>query len=137
MKPLASLSLAGVIAIAVLAPAHAGSVAVAGNWSGEMRQIDTENESKYPMTLSLQGNKGTSSYPTLKCGGTWSRISETKDGYAIYKEKIINEPGGTCIDGIAIVQPYAGKLMLGWFASFEGAPTLASAVLAKEAQSGP
>jgi hypothetical protein len=86
------------------------------------------------MTLQLQGAKGTSTYPTLKCGGVWSRIGETKEGYAIYKEKVINEPGADCIDGIAVVHTYAGKLMLGWYGSYEGAPSLASATLAPEAK---
>jgi hypothetical protein len=132
MKVLASLSLAVIVASAAASPSMAGGVNVAGMWSGEMRQIDVDQETKYPMLLSLKGNKGTSSYPTLKCSGSWSRIGETKEGFAIYKEKITNEPGGSCIDGITIVQPYAGKLTLGWFATFDGAPTVASAVLAKD-----
>jgi hypothetical protein len=119
-------------AVAFASPVLAGSSPISGNWSGDMRQIDIDRESKYPMTLTLQGNKGTSSYPTLKCGGVWSRIGETKEGYTIFKEKVINEPGGTCIDGIAVVHAYAGKLVLGMFNAYEGAPGLASAVLAKE-----
>jgi hypothetical protein len=136
MNVFASISLAVGVAVAVAAssPAMAGGSAVAGSWSGEMRQIDPDGESKYPMTLVLQGTKGTSSYPTLKCGGTWSRIGETKDGYVIYKEKVANDDGGSCIDGVVIVRVDAGKLILGWFAAFEGTPSLASAVLEKEAK---
>jgi hypothetical protein len=47
---------------------------------------------------------------------------------------VTNEPGGSCIDGIVTVTTDAGKLVLGWYAAFEGAPSLASAVLNKDAQ---
>src|SRR5262245_11296639 len=106
MNVLASLALAAVAAVAA-SPAFAGAPKIAGSWSGDMRQVDVDRESKYPMTLTLQGSKGTSSYPSLKCGGAWSRVGETKEGYAIYREKVINEPGGTCIDAIMVVHIYA------------------------------
>jgi hypothetical protein len=115
-----------------VAPAIAGERGVSGSWSGEMRQIDPTVETRYPMVLRLDGETGASLYPTLKCGGAWARIGETKDGYTIYKETVVNEPGATCIDGYAIVHAGDGKLVLGWFASFEGAPSLASAVLSKD-----
>ena len=99
-----------------------------------MRQVDPTQETSYPMTLTITGAKGQSSYPTLNCGGSWSRIGETKEGYSIFKEAVVNEPGASCIDGVAIVYPDGGKLVLGWFGSFEGTPTLASAVLEREAK---
>ena len=122
------------VAIVVASPAFAGAPSVAGNWSGQMRQIDPSKETSYPMTLTLSGKKGTTSYPTLKCGGTLARVAEAKGGYTIYKETVTNESGGGCIDGVLIVQPDAGNLILGWFAGFEGEPSLASAVLAKAAK---
>ena len=127
---------ASVVFLAVVAasPAFAGSAGISGNWSGDMRQIDPSEEKSYPMTLTLSGKKGKTSYPTLKCGGTLTRVAEVTGGYTIYKETVANEPGGGCIDGVVIVQPDAGKLVLGWFAGFEGEPSLASAVLSKEAK---
>lgn len=133
MKLFASISFA-VGAAVTASSAIAGGAGVSGSWSGEMRQIDVDRESKYPMMLTLQGAKGTSSYPSLKCGGAWTRVGQTKDGYAIYHERIINEPGGTCIDGIFVARADAGKLIIGWFGVYEGAPGLASAVLEKEAK---
>jgi hypothetical protein len=118
-------------ALLSVAPALAGGDGVSGNWSGEMRQIDPAQETRYPMILKLDGETGASLYPTLNCGGAWTRIGETKDGYAIYKETVVNEAGANCIDGYAIVHPDDGKLVLGWFAAFEGSPSLASAVLTK------
>jgi hypothetical protein len=104
-----------------------------GAWTGEMRQVDADRETRYPLMLSLKGAKGTTTYPTLKCGGTLSRVGTTKSGYVIFQETVKNDPGGSCIDGIVMVTTDAGKLVLGWYAAFEGAPSLASAVLNKDA----
>jgi len=122
---------AGFVAAGSVA-ARAGDASLAGSWAGEMRQVDPDRESRYPMTLVLKGKSGETSYPTLKCSGKLTRISETKSGYAIYQETVTNDPGGFCIDGIVTVTTDAGKIVLGWFAAFEGSPSLASAVLARE-----
>ena len=123
-----------VAAVLSIAPTMAGDPDVSGRWSGEMRQVDPAEETRYPMILRLDGETGASLYPTLNCGGAWTRIGETVQGYAIYKETVVNEPGAHCIDGLAIVYPDGGQLVLGWFAAFEGTPSLASAVLAKDAK---
>ncbi|MEQ1865470.1 MAG: hypothetical protein ABL996_12585 [Micropepsaceae bacterium] len=128
MRVLASFA---AIALSTMS-AWAGGASVSGNWSGEMRQVDPTRETSYAMTLTITGAKGKSSYPSLNCSGTWARIGETKEGYAIFKETVLNEAEASCIDGLAIVRIDAGKLVLGWFASFEGTPSLASAVLARE-----
>jgi hypothetical protein len=124
---------ASIAAVAVLAasPAFAGSPGPSGTWSGQMRQIDKLQEKTYPMELTFAGKKATTSYPSLKCVGALSKIAEVKGVYTIYKETIKNDEGGACIDGLVIVQQDADKLILGWFAAFEGEPTLASAVLAR------
>ena len=96
-----------------------------------MRQIDKLEEKTYPMELTFAGKKATTSYPSLKCAGALSKVAEVKGLYTIYKETIKNDEGGACIDGLVIVQQDAEKLILGWFAAFEGEPTLASAVLAR------
>ena len=132
MRSFALLSLAAV-AFGTL-PAHAaGAASVLGQWSGEMRQVDVERETRYPMTLAIKGKTGTTSYPTLKCAGTLSKIGETKGGYVLYQETVKNDPGETCIDGVVMVTTDAGKLVLGWYAAFEGQPSMASAVLSKDA----
>lgn len=131
MRSFALLSLAAVAFGAV--PAHAaGAASVLGQWSGEMRQIDVDRESRYPMTVTIKGKTGTTSYPSLKCAGSLTKIGETKGGYVLYQETIKNEPGGTCIDGVVMVTTDAGKLVLGWYAAFEGQPSLASAVLVND-----
>ena len=131
MRTLALIAAASVL---VCAPAFAGGPSISGKWGGEMRQIDPERESKYPIMLSLSGAKGATTYPTLKCSGAWARVGETKDGYVIYKETVTSEPGAACVDGVFTVRADAGKLIVGWFGASEGAPSLASAVLTREAK---
>ena len=114
------------------ASAADGPASLNGSWVGEMRQVDVDRETRYPMTLTLSGKTGASTYRQLKCAGTLTKVGETKTGYVIYQETIKNEPGATCIDGIVTVMGDAGKVILGWYAAFQGAPSLASAVLSKE-----
>ena len=132
MRSSASIALVLVLTLAA-GPAYAGGSNLTGKWVGEMRQIDVKEETRYPMTLTLQGAKGASSYPTLKCTGTWSRVGE-KDGYTVYKETARNEADGSCTDGIMTVTLDAGKLVVGWFGVFEGEPSVATAVLQREAK---
>ena len=132
MRSSASIALALTLTLTV-GPAFAGGSSLAGKWVGEMRQIDVTEETRYPMTLTLQGAKGATTYQTLKCTGTWSRIGE-KDGYTVYKETARNEADGICTDGIMTVTLDAGKLVVGWFGVFEGAPSVATAVLQREAK---
>jgi hypothetical protein len=121
------------VAVFVCATASAGSARMTGSWAGEMRQIESAAEAKYPMTLTFAGKKATSNYPTLNCGGTWTKVGE-KDGYVIYAEKITNTKGATCIDGMVMVTMDQGKVVLGWFAAYGGEPSVATAVLAKAAK---
>jgi len=132
MRLSVSILVAAGFAIAGSGAAQAGGASLAGSWAGEMRQVDPDRESRYPVTLVLKGKSGTTAYPTLKCSGKLTRIAETKSGYAIYQETVTNDPGGSCIDGLVTVTTDAGKIVLGWFAEFEGTPSLASAVLERE-----
>ncbi len=135
MRSFAWLSVVAIVAASspVLAAAKPPTT---GTWVGEMRQIDPDRETSYPMTLTLmsKGKKGKVAYPTLKCAGTLSKIADVKAGYTVYYETVTNEPGGTCIDGVVTVSHEAGKIVLGWFATFGGGPSLASAVLEKTAK---
>jgi len=103
-------------------------------WSGQMRQVDVSAEKSYPMTLTFKGGKGYSEYPDLKCGGVWTRIGSVGKQYEIYLEHIthgteVKDGTGGCIDGVVTLAVKADKAVLGWFASVEGAPSLASATL--------
>jgi hypothetical protein len=114
------------------AAAQAGEQSVAGAWTGEMRQIDVGRETHYPMTLALNGKTGATTYPELNCAGALSRIGQTKSGVVIYQETIKNEPGATCIDGIVMITLDGDNVILGWYAAYQGSPSLASAVLTEK-----
>lgn len=131
-----SFALLSAVAFAACASvADAGSAPVNGSaWIGEMRQVDVASETHYPMTLAFNGKQVVTTYPQLKCVGTLTKIGETKNGYVLYQETIDNGPGGTCIDGIVVVTVDGGKLILGWYAAYQGSPALASAVLSPQAK---
>jgi hypothetical protein len=126
--------LAWTIALAAMSGvASAGSVGLDGLWAGEMRQIEATEEVRYPMTLTIAGKSATADYPTLNCIGTWTRIA-SKNGYTIYAETVTNRKGASCIDGMVMVTMDKGRVVLGWFASYDGAPSVATAVLSKAAK---
>ena len=108
-------------------------------WSGQMRQVDVAAEKSYPMTLTFKGGKGYSEYPDLKCGGTWTRIGSVGKQYEIYQEHIthgteVKDNAGGCIDGVVTLAVKGDKAVLGWFASVDGAPSMASAALSLTAK---
>ena len=122
-----------VAACMTVTPSLGEDQTLTGVWSGNMRQIDVKDEKSYPMTVTLSGATGASEYPTLSCGGRWTRIGESL-GHVIYSETIthgrFDEKLGTgCIDGIVIVQRSGTSLTLGWYITFAGHPTAATAVL--------
>ena len=125
------------LVVSLTQSAWAGNANLSGHWTGEMRQVDPDLESRYAMALSLKGSGGTTSYPSLKCGGSLEKIGDAAGGYVIFREKITygalnSDVERGCIDGLLIVTQRDGKLVLGWFAAFDGLPALASAVLEKE-----
>lgn len=119
--------------------ATAGAKDAQQTWAGQMRQVDVTAEKSYPMTLTFKGGKGYSEYPTLKCGGVWRRIGTLKKQYEIYEEQIthgseIKDGTGGCINGVVTLAVKGDKAVLGWFASVDGEPSLASAVLSQAAK---
>lgn len=125
-----------VLAISIgvaITPALAEDQIITEVWSGDMRQIDVKNEKSYPMTVTLSGATGLSEYSTLSCGGRWTKIGEAL-GHFIYSETITHgrydeKRGGGCIDGIVIAQRDKDALTLGWYITFSGQPTAATAIL--------
>ncbi|MBI1211175.1 MAG: hypothetical protein GC190_06905 [Alphaproteobacteria bacterium] len=107
-----------------------------GTWYDSMRQVDGEGEARYPMTLVLSEQGGTTDYPKLKCGGELERLGTASGGYVIYKETITRgafdkRKGDGCVDGVVIVHADGDALVLGWFGAFDGEPMLASAKLTR------
>jgi hypothetical protein len=107
-----------------------------GAWHGSMRQTNSSGGESYPMTLVLSETGGTTDYPKLRCGGELERLGTASGGYVVYKETITRgafdkRKGNGCIDGVVIVHIDGNALVLGWFAAFDGEPTLASARLTR------
>lgn len=107
-----------------------------GTWYGSMRQVASDGEERYPMTLVLSENGGTTDYPKLRCGGELDRLGAASGGYVIYKETITRgafdkRKGDGCVDGVVIIHVEDDALVLGWFGAFDGEPMLASARLTR------
>jgi hypothetical protein len=129
MRPL----LVAVVALSASGAAVAGAPGMSGVWAGNMRQIEVDTEATYPMRLTFAGKSAVADYPTLNCSGIWTKVTE-KNGYAIYTEEAANRDGATCVDGMVMVTIDQGKVFVGWFAAFDGAPTVSTAVLSKAAK---
>jgi hypothetical protein len=122
-------------AAAVLLSMPVSAKGLGRSWVGEMRQIEENAETKYPMALTLTANgaKGTATYPTLNCRGKWTKVAQ-KNGYVVYTETVTNKNGATCVNGMVTVKIDQGKVVLGWFGAFDGAPIVSTAVLAPPAK---
>lgn len=128
----------GLVTLGALAGLGSGAMARGNSavWSGQMRQVDVSSEKSYPMTVQFKGGVGYSDYPELACGGTWKRIGTATGGYTIYHEKItrgadVRADKGGCVNGVIIMSTKGTKAVLGWFASLDGEPMLASATLSQ------
>lgn len=119
-----------VVALSASGAAVAGAPGFSGVWGGEMRQIEVDTEATYPMRLTFAGKGAVADYPTLNCSGIWTKVAE-KNGYVIYAEEAANRGNATCVDGMVFVTIDKGKVFIGWFAAFDGAPTVSTAVLSK------
>jgi hypothetical protein len=121
------------LAISTFSAMPALSGGVAPDWRGTMTQSDSGGAQSYPIHLTRLGDSISVDYPTLKCSGTWKLVAAHGD-YKIYEERISRgrltkgAPQG-CIDGIVMFRDGWTEAHLGWFASFEGAPTSAWAIV--------
>jgi hypothetical protein len=127
------LAALAVSASLVVNPVLSDDQILTGVWSGNMRQFDEKTEKSYPMTVTLSGATGVSEYPTLSCGGRWTKIGEAL-GHVIYSETITHgrfdeKRVGGCIDGVVILKRDADALTLGWYITFSGQPSAATAIL--------
>lgn len=124
----------GLVAFAgCLWAASALASGLAPHWDGHITQYDARGTTTYPVRLTRLGDSISSEYPTLKCRGQWTLISARGD-YKIYEERIVagrltKGAQEGCIDGIVTFRDGWKEAQFGWFASFEGQPTSAWAVV--------
>lgn len=102
-------------------------------WEGEMTQFDASGAKTYPVRLTRLGDSISSEYPTLNCRGNW-RLIATHRNYKIYEESIydgrlMKGQAEGCIDGIVTFYDGWKEAHFSWFASFEGQPTTAWAIV--------
>jgi len=137
MGKVSALICSGLVAAitALATPVLAGDDQITGVWMGTMRQIYTDGEDKYPMTLNILGMTGDTDYPTYKCSGLLRRL-DIHDGQTIYAETITRGRYGPdnkdgCVDGFIVVKRGGETLGLAWAGVFNGNPITATAVLSK------
>ena len=106
-----------------------------GAWAGKMFQSDSSGEIDYKMVLQIEEEGGETLYPDLDCGGVLLRVAEV-NGYTIFSETITTgrvdaDSGEGCIDGLLIVQPHGGELLVEWAGNYDGLAYVAHATLAR------
>jgi hypothetical protein len=83
-----------------------------GTWQGVGHQTPAgKTGSDYPVVMNIGGNGGSIDYPSLKCGGSLTRLSGSATS-AQYREHITY---GNCLDGGTVsVNLFQGRLSWTW-----------------------
>ena len=105
---------------------------IAGNWSGELTQVD--NPAPYKFELAIGPKGAETKYPDLDCTGKLRRVGSSKS-YVFFVEIITKggvEKGGRCPDGTITVARQGDELALAWFGSIQGKTIVAYGTLSKE-----
>ena len=102
---------------------------IVGTWSG---RVDQPGSSPYRGVMTLSSpNEGTSSYPSLKCGGTLS--GGGSGGVYRFKETITSgratDTSGGCIDGHITMVVRGDSAVWQWSGSWKGKGYSASGTL--------
>jgi hypothetical protein len=74
---------------------NARAAGLGGSWSGEVTQ--TNPPATYPVEMQLDGNVGTTSYPSAGCGGKLEFLRT--DGTSYWYQERISDGGDKCTDG--------------------------------------
>jgi hypothetical protein len=98
-----------------------------GTWTGPLAQVGQTKQ--HPITITISGKTGTSSYPDQHCAGKLTRVGSTGD-YAYFTETITEgkfDPTSKsgCLDGSMTLVRAGGSLVLGWVAAYDGTPIVA------------
>jgi hypothetical protein len=97
-----------------------------GTWEGTGYQLDTDT--LWTMRLSVRGGKYLIEYPSLKCGGTWRRLS-INSRVATFREHIA-VGRGECVDrGRVVIQRLNGRQIAYRFSQPGATDVSASAIL--------
>jgi hypothetical protein len=105
---------------------------IAGNWSGELTQVDNPTPYKFEIAIGPKGAE--TKYPDLDCTGKLTRVGSSKS-YVFFVEIVTKgraDKGGRCPDGTITVARQGDELALAWFGSIEGKTVVAYGTLSKE-----
>jgi hypothetical protein len=105
---------------------------IAGNWSGQLTQVDHQASYKFELAVSAKGAE--TKYPDIDCTGKLTRVGSSKS-YVFFVEIITKgrvEKGGRCPDGTITVARQGDGLALIWFGSIEGKTIVAYGTLSKK-----
>jgi hypothetical protein len=105
---------------------------VAGNWSGEITQVDSSTPFK--LDLAISDKAAQTRYPDLDCTGSLMRVGSSKS-YVFFVETITKgraDTGGRCPDGALMVARQGNNLALSWFGSIGESTVIAYGVLSRK-----
>jgi hypothetical protein len=132
-------------ALIIVAATGAGAGAVElygssidGNWQGSMRQYDWNETQDYPVRFSFDGDRGTSDYPSLNCGGNLVQIAKWGE-YTVFTEIIVRGRYNAvtkdgCLNGVVTITRVnqarrLPQLFAGWYGVQDALETVATARL--------
>jgi len=105
---------------------------IAGNWSGQLTQVD--NQAPYNFELAVSAKGAETKHLDLDCTGKLTRVGSSKS-YVFFIEIITKgrvDKGGRCPDGSITVARQGDTLVLTWFGSIQGKPIVAYGILSKK-----
>jgi len=105
---------------------------IAGNWSGQLTQLDNPAPYKFQLAVSAKGAE--TKHPDLDCTGKLTRVGSSKS-YVFFIEIITKgraDKGGRCPDGTVTVARQGDGLALIWFGSIQGKTVVAYGTLSKK-----
>ena len=111
---------------------RAAGPAIAGSWSGQLTQINSQTPIKVELAISAKGAE--TKYPDIDCTGKLIRVGASKS-YAFFIEVIAKgavKKGGRCPDGTITLTRAGDDLALLWYGRIDADTIIAYGTLAKK-----
>jgi hypothetical protein len=111
---------------------RAAGPAIAGSWSGQLTQINSQTPIKVELAISAKGAE--TKYPDIDCTGKLIRSGSSKS-YVFFVEVVTKgrvDKGGRCPDGTITVARQGDNLAVGWFGNIKDSLVVAYGTLAKK-----
>ena len=105
---------------------------IAGNWAGQLTQVDNQTPYKFELAVTAKGAE--TKYPDLDCTGKLTRIGSSKS-YVFFIQIITKgraQKGGRCPDGTITIARQGDNLGLARFGSIQDKTIVAYGTLSKK-----